>query len=156
MTQVPTITASMTDFQFHFLTSLIVYSFRRFVFFFFFFLRGETTRQHPILNTAVGAILAAVTSVAAVAAPPVPFTWDPSAASPGLASPFTADSISMTDFLLNWQAQSNDTFILQINGFSLNGAPVSVPGLGTTFGLYLRGQLKWWERHPSTAPAPSR
>ena len=114
MTQIPTITASMTE-------------------------RGETTRQHPILNTAVGAILAAVTSVAAVAAPPVPFTWDPSAASPGLAGPFTADSISMTDFLLNWQAQSNDTFILQINGFSLNGAPVSVPGLGTTFGLYLEG-----------------
>ena len=101
--------------------------------------RGEATRHHPIINAAVGAILATVTSVAAMAAPPVPFTWDPSAASPGLAGPFTADSISMTDFLLNWQAQSKDTFILQINGFSLNGAPVSVPGLGTTFGLYLEG-----------------
>jgi hypothetical protein len=48
----------------------------------------------------------------------------------------------MTDFLLNWQAQDNDTFILQIKGFSLNGTPVSVPGLGTTFGLYLEGTTK--------------
>ena len=102
---------------------------------------GEATRHHLILNAAVGAILAAATSVAAVAAP-VPFTWDPSAAYPGLAGPFTADSISMSDFLLNWQAQLNDTFILQINGFSLNGSPVSVPGLGTTFGLYLEGTTR--------------
>jgi hypothetical protein len=47
----------------------------------------------------------------------------------------------MSDFLLNWQAQQNDTFILQINGFSLNGSPVSVPGLGTTFGLYIEGSI---------------
>ena len=34
----------------------------------------EATRHHIILNAGVGAILAAATSVAAVAAP-VPFTW---------------------------------------------------------------------------------
>ena len=93
-------------------------------------------------KAALGIILATGYSVAASAGG-VPFTWDPSAAYPGLPGPFTADNISMTDFLLNWQAQQNDTFILQINGFSLsNGAPVSVPGLGTTFGLYLEGTTK--------------
>jgi hypothetical protein len=89
----------------------------------------------------LGMILAASYSVAASAGG-VPFTWNPSAADPSFLGPFTADSISMSDFLLNWQAQLNDTFILQINGFSLNGSPVSVPGLGTTFGLYLEGTTK--------------
>jgi hypothetical protein len=95
-----------------------------------------------MLNAVLGAITAAITSVTATAAPPVPFTWDPSAAYPGLPGPFTANSISMSDFLFNWQAQLNDTFILQVNGFSLNGTPVSVPGLGTTFGLYFEGTTK--------------
>jgi len=97
--------------------------------------------QHLIRSAALGAILAASTSVTALAAP-VPFEWDPSAAFPGLPGPFTADSMSMTDFLFNWQAQDNDTFILPINGFTLSGAPVSVPGLGTTFGLYLEGTTR--------------
>ena len=93
-------------------------------------------------KAALGAIIAAVTSVAALAAP-TPFTWNLSAAYPGLPGPFTADSIKMSDFLLNWQAQMNDTFILQINSFSINnGTPVPVPGLGTTFGLYLEGSTK--------------
>jgi hypothetical protein len=30
---------------------------------------------------------------------------------------------------------------MQINGFSLNGAPVPLPGLNTTFGLYVEGTL---------------
>jgi hypothetical protein len=47
----------------------------------------------------------------------------------------------MSDFLLNWQAQLQDILILQINGFSLNGSLVSVPGLGTTFGLYIEGTI---------------
>jgi hypothetical protein len=89
-------------------------------------------------KAALGMILAACYSVAASAGG-VPFTWNPSAADPSLPGPFTADSISMSDFLFNWQAQLNDTFILQINGFSRNGHSVSVPGLGTTFGLYLEG-----------------
>jgi hypothetical protein len=141
MTPAPTVTASMTDLQLNALNSdpvgprempgsrtILVK-------------RGKATRRLPILNAAVGAILAAATSVTAMAAAPVPFTWDPSAAYPGLPGPFTADSISMTDFLLNWQAQLKDIFILQINGFSLNGSPVSVPGLGTTFGLYIEGTI---------------
>jgi hypothetical protein len=101
-----------------------------------------TTIRSITFKAALGTIIAAATSVAAMAAPPVPFTWNLSAASPGLPGPFTADSISMSDFLLNWQAQLNDTFILQINDFSLNGSPVSVPGLGTTFGLYIEGTTK--------------
>jgi hypothetical protein len=99
------------------------------------------TTRSLTFKAALGTIMAAATSLTAVAAPPVPFTWDPSAAYPGLPGPFTADSISMSDFLLNWQAQLKDILILQINGFSLNGAPVSVPGLGTTFGLYIRGDI---------------
>jgi hypothetical protein len=85
--------------------------------------------------------MAAVASVAATAAP-TPFTWNLSAAYPGLPGPFTADSIKMSDFLLNWQAQLKDIFILQINSFSLNNSPVTVPGLGATFGLYLEGTIK--------------
>ena len=65
-----------------------------------------------------------------------------SAAYPGLPGPFTADSISMSDFLLDWQAQLSDTFILQIAGFSLGGSTVPVLGLGTTFGLYIEGTTK--------------
>ena len=94
-----------------------------------------------MLNAVLGAILATATSGAAMA-DPTPFTWNPSAAYPGLPGPFTADSISMSDFLFNWQAQFNDTFILQINGFSHNGHTVSVPGLGSTFGLYIEGTTK--------------
>jgi hypothetical protein len=97
-----------------------------------------TTIRSLSFKAALGTIMAAVTSVAAMAAP-TPFTWNLSAANPGLPGPFTADSISMSDFLLNWQAQFNDTFILQITGFSLGGSTVPVPGLGTTFGLYIEG-----------------
>jgi hypothetical protein len=48
----------------------------------------------------------------------------------------------MSDFLLDWQAQLSDTFILQIAGFSLGGSTVPVLGLGTTFGLYIEGTTK--------------
>jgi hypothetical protein len=104
--------------------------------------RRSSMATNMIGKAALGMILAAGYSVAASAGG-IPFTWNLSAAYPGLPGPFTADSISMSDFLLNWQAQQNDTFILQINGFSINnGSPVSVPGLGSTFGLYLEGTTK--------------
>jgi hypothetical protein len=68
---------------------------------------------------------------------------------------FTADSIQTTDYLLNvapTTGEATDTFILQINqnntvpnpntpGFSLNGSPVPVTGLSSSFGLYLEGSL---------------
>ncbi len=95
--------------------------------------------RHLIGKVAFGAILAAAST--SVAASATTFTWNPGAALAGLPGPFTADSMSMTDTLLNigTVAAATDTFILQINGFSLNGQPVSVPGLGTSFGLYLEG-----------------
>jgi hypothetical protein len=56
---------------------------------------------------------------------------------------FTA---STTDFLLNapsapGSSVGTDTFILQINGFSENGVAIPVPGLGTSFGLYIEGTV---------------
>jgi hypothetical protein len=54
---------------------------------------------------------------------------------------FTA---STTNFLLNTANAANvgaDNFILQITGFSENGVPISVPGLGTSFGLYVEGTV---------------
>ncbi len=84
---------------------------------------------------------------ASAGAAPVTFTWDPSATSPALAGAgpaFTADSISTTDFLFNISdpaATGTDTFILQVNGFSRNGAAVSVPGLNSSYGLYIEGTV---------------
>jgi hypothetical protein len=51
---------------------------------------------------------------------------------------------STTDFLLNVQnaaGQGTDNFILQINGFSENGVPITIPGLNTDFGLYIEGTV---------------
>jgi hypothetical protein len=98
-----------------------------------------------LFGDATLAFLMTVAAVASAAADTVPFTWDPSKASPALpASAFTADSISTTDFLLLEYGGvvpggATDTFIMQINGFSLGGKPVSVPGLNSSFGLYLEG-----------------
>lgn len=55
--------------------------------------------------------------------------------------PITA---STTDFLLNVgnaAAQGTDNFILQINGFSENGVPITIPGLNSTYGLYIEGTV---------------
>jgi hypothetical protein len=49
-----------------------------------------------------------------------------------------------TNFLLNTTTPAGlgtDNFILQVTGFTRNGVPVSVPGLGSTFGLYLEGTV---------------
>jgi hypothetical protein len=51
---------------------------------------------------------------------------------------------STTDFLLDTANAANvgaDNFILQVTGFSENGVPLSVPGLGTSFGLYIEGTV---------------
>ena len=54
---------------------------------------------------------------------------------------FTATT---TNFLLNTTTPTGvgtDNFILQVTGFSDNGVPISVPGLGTSFGLYIEGTV---------------
>jgi hypothetical protein len=80
-----------------------------------------------------------------------PFTWNLSNASPSLAGvEITADTVMMTDFLVNFQlpppaTEGSDQFVMRIDGFGLNGAPVPLSGplagLNSTFGLYLEGTL---------------
>lgn len=51
---------------------------------------------------------------------------------------------STTDFLLNTASSTSvgsDNFILQVNGFSQNGTPVTIPGLNSSFGLYVEGTV---------------
>jgi hypothetical protein len=53
-------------------------------------------------------------------------------------------TVSTTDFLLNAPTSTTggtDTFILKIDGFSENGVPIQVPGLNTSFGLYIEGTV---------------
>jgi hypothetical protein len=68
------------------------------------------------------------------------FTWDPSQASPPLSgSAFTADTINTTNYLQAIHLTNGsfvETFILQINGFQLNGQPVTAPGFNSNYGLY--------------------
>src|SRR5580700_2944693 len=86
------------------------------------------------------------------------FTWDPAGASPSLGgSAFTADAIQGEHYLysnqpsttlvpLNQQTPYTVSFIEQIQGFTLNGAPVATPGLNGnpgaagSYGLYLSMQ----------------
>jgi hypothetical protein len=84
------------------------------------------------------------------------FTWDPAGASPSLGgSAFTADTIDGTHYLYSVQplttivpqTRYTVSFIEQVNGFTLNGAPVVTPGLNGTpgaagsYGLYLSMQF---------------
>jgi hypothetical protein len=75
-------------------------------------------------------------------ASPIPFTWDPSQATPALSgagSAFTADTINATNYLHS-VVQPNGSFaqelILKINSFQLNGQSVTAPGLNSDYGLY--------------------
>ena len=73
-------------------------------------------------------------------AAPLPFTWDPSQAVPGLGgSAFTADTILREEFLRS-VTQPDGSFvasrILVVTGFSLNGNPVTPAGFGSSYGLY--------------------
>ena len=87
------------------------------------------------------------------------FTWDPAGASPSLGgSAFTADAIDATHYLFDTVPVAFLTetptgiytthFLEQITGFTLNGAPVSTPGLNGTpgaassYGLYLTMQTQ--------------
>jgi hypothetical protein len=78
-------------------------------------------------------------------ATPVPFTWDPSGL-PALAAggpAFTADGIVAADYVYAHQAATNNvpypaSFVFAVTGFTLQGAPVTTLGLGSSYGLYLR------------------
>jgi hypothetical protein len=50
---------------------------------------------------------------------------------------------STTDFLALTPSATAavDTFILKIDGFSENGVPIQIPGLNTSFGLYIEGTV---------------
>ena len=73
-----------------------------------------------------------------------PFTWDPSQSNPqlsGAGSAFTADTINVTTYLHQINLLDGSFVIdqlLDINGFQLNGQPVTAPGFGSTYGLYFR------------------
>jgi hypothetical protein len=92
-------------------------------------------------------MLALLLTAPAFGASADPFTWNLSNASPSLAGvEITADTVMMTDFLVNFQppppaTEGSDQFIMRIDGFSLSGAPVALPGLNSSFALYLEGTL---------------
>jgi hypothetical protein len=44
------------------------------------------------------------------------------------------------DFLVN-SPNGFDTFVLRVNGFTVDGNPIKVPGLNTEFGLYIEGTV---------------
>ena len=44
------------------------------------------------------------------------------------------------DFLVN-SPHGFDTFVLRVNGFTVDGNPIKVPGLNTEFGLYIEGTV---------------
>jgi hypothetical protein len=101
-------------------------------------------------------ITLAVGAVVNTASAGTVFTWDPSAASPGLrgaGSAFTADAIDGTHYLYDIGPIANPSpvlhtvnFLEQITGFTLNGTPVVTPGLNGppgsagSYGLYLTMQ----------------
>lgn len=99
------------------------------------------------VNAALGLAVAVCGQSTARAA--VTFIWDPAGASPALiAGPaaFSADAISVTNYIrttnVNDLATLRQTFsgsqIQTINGFTLGGAPVTAPGLNSSYGLYFR------------------
>jgi hypothetical protein len=97
----------------------------------------------------LGIILAGGTLLGSARANTV-FTWNPAGAAPPVSAPaFTADTILGTHYLYDvGSAQHPYTvnFLERITGFTLNGAPVSTPGLNGTpgaagsYGLYLTMQ----------------
>jgi hypothetical protein len=95
-----------------------------------------------ILTWAAIGLGATVTLCAPASAGVLTFTFAPSAASPSLAgagSAFTANGISVSNYL-NAIVQPDFSFtahqILPVTGFTLNGAAVTAPGLGASYGLY--------------------
>jgi hypothetical protein len=98
----------------------------------------KTMTTAAIRAVTLGLLMAAPTFAASAD----PFTWDLSKASPSLAGgTITADTVMMTDYLVNGgpcppsicaspiaPGEGYDQFIMRINGFSLNGAPVPLAG----------------------------
>jgi hypothetical protein len=89
------------------------------------------------LVTAFG--VAATTTLRAEAAST--FTFDPSLATPNLGGgAFTADNMTFTNYLLSTVHGdgSFSEFLCQpISSVTLDGAPVTAPGLNSSYGLYL-------------------
>jgi PEP-CTERM motif len=97
-------------------------------------------------NLARTALLLVLATMAISTAPiqAATFTFDPSQAVPALAGPgsaFTADTMVLTSHLHGVVHPPDSVTsvhqILTINGFTLGGAPVSAPGLNSSYGLYL-------------------
>jgi hypothetical protein len=102
-----------------------------------------------LVTVAALGLVAILGSVAPGQASNVAFTWDPALASPPLAgagSAFTADGISLTNYLYSVNTNTTNVgagaqnfveqFIQPITGFTLHGSPVSAPGLNSSYGLY--------------------
>ena len=92
------------------------------------------------------ALLASAVGLCLIVAPHakaagIPFTFDSSLANPSLGGgSFTADDITTVNYLhsiVMGDGSFAEHLIDPITGFSLGGAPVSVPGLNSSFGLYL-------------------
>jgi hypothetical protein len=96
-------------------------------------------KSKPRTIRALGVFLGLACHLSAAQA--VPFTWDLSA----IVGPVvTADTMSSTDYLLNEGDPAGngvESFILEINGFQNNGTDVTPAGLGSSYGIYLYGDV---------------
>ena len=95
----------------------------------------------PSLRRTAVAIAMAAVSVGASAALS-PFTLNPGGASPSLVGPsFTADNVLISDFstvTFGGGGSFTDTGYLAVSGFQLGGLTLPVPGLNSTYGLYIK------------------
>ncbi len=124
-------------------------------------MNSERSRQYTgrASGVVLGVVLAAGAMPGTAFAGATVFTWDPAGALPALAgagSAFTADAIDGTHYLYSVQPSTSIplalqtpytvSFIEQVQGFTLNGAPVAAPGLNGTpgavgsYALYLAMQ----------------
>jgi hypothetical protein len=91
-----------------------------------------------LLVSAIGLFLSVAPHAEAAG---IPFTFDSSLATPPLGGDsFTADDITIVNYLhsvVMGDGSFAEHLIDPITGFSLGGAPVSVSGLNSSFGLYL-------------------
>ncbi|MDE2093283.1 MAG: flocculation-associated PEP-CTERM protein PepA [Burkholderiales bacterium] len=104
---------------------------------------NSTTRTfcRPLLRRTAVAIAMAAVSVCA-SATLSPFTLNPGGASPSLVGPsFTADNVLISDFstvTFGGGGAFTDTGYLAVSGFQLGGLTLAVPGLNSTYGLYIK------------------
>jgi hypothetical protein len=104
----------------------------------------EAGKMSKILGRAALSAMLATMAVSAAPVQAATFTFDPSQAIPALAGPgsaFTADTMVLTNYLYAVVHPPNgvtpEHLIQTIDGFTLGGAPVSAPGLNSSYGLYL-------------------